>query len=102
MSTTDSSTMQALEPGPAWEIARLYPNQGHLSESEYLHLTDHTRRMAEFSKGRIEVLPIPTLEHQEVVLFLVNLLRAFIGPRKLGRAIMSPYRVRIGKGEFRE
>jgi len=91
-----------LEPGPAWEIARLFSNQGHLSESEYLLLTDHTRRMAEFSNGRIEVLPMPTLEHQEIVLFLVNLLRMFIAPKKLGRAIMSPYRVRLADGEFRE
>ena len=73
-----------------------------VSESEYLDLTDHTRSLVEYSDGRIEVLPMPTLEHQEIVLFLVNMLRAFIAPRKLGRAIMSPYRVRIAKGKFRE
>ncbi len=87
---------------PAWQIAELFPNQGDLSEGDYLFLTDHTRRVAEFSNGRIEVLAMPTLEHQEIVLFLVNLLRSFIGPRNLGRAIMSPLRLKIGEGKFRE
>jgi len=87
---------------PAWEIAELFPNQGSLLEGEYLVLTDHTRRMAEFADGRIEVLAMPTLEHQEIVLFLINLLRSFIGPKKLGRAIMSPIRVKLREGQFRE
>jgi hypothetical protein len=36
---------------PAWEIARLFPNQGDLSESDYLLVTQHTNRMAEFKNG---------------------------------------------------
>lgn len=87
---------------PAWQIAELFPNQGNLSENDYLFLTDRTNRLVEFAGGRIDVLPVPTLEHQEIVLFLVNLLRAFIGSRRLGRAIMSPMRLRLGEGKFRE
>jgi Uma2 family endonuclease len=79
-----------------------FSDQGYLSESEYLRLTDHTRRVAEFIDGQIEVLPMPTLEHQEIVLFLITLLRAFILPAKLGRAVMSPYRVKVGENHFRE
>jgi len=96
------STLTDTTAQPAWEIAELFPNQGDLSEGDYLFLTDHTRRVAEFSDGRIEVLAMPTLEHQEIVLFLVNLLRSFVGPRNLGRAIMSPLRLRLGEGKFRE
>ena len=90
------------DSGPAWEIARLFPEQGHLSASDYLLVTEHTRQLVEFTDGRIEVLATPTLEHQEIVLFLVNLLRAFVQPAKLGRAVMAPYRVRIADDRFRE
>lgn len=90
------------EQGPAWEIARLFPDQGHLSEGDYLQVTEHSNRMVEYTDGRIEVLAMPTLEHQEIVLFLINLLRTFIAPAKLGRAVMAPYRVRIAEGRFRE
>jgi Uma2 family endonuclease len=96
------STLKGTTAEPAWQIAELFPNQGDLSEGEYLFLTDHTKRVAEFSNGRIEVLAMPTLEHQEIVLFLVNLIRSFIGPRNLGRAIMSPLRLKLGEGKFRE
>ena len=96
------STITDTAAEPAWQIAELFPNQGDLGEGDYLFLTDHTRRVAEFIDGRIEVLAMPTLEHQEIVLFLVNLLRSFIGPRNLGRGIMSPLRLKLGEGKFRE
>jgi Uma2 family endonuclease len=102
MASVDSPALPSLEPGPAWEIARLFPDQGHLGESDYLLLTEHTRQLVEFTDGRIEVLPMPTPEHQEVVFFLLNLLRTFVMPAKLGRALMAPLRVRIGEGRFRE
>jgi Uma2 family endonuclease len=102
MATAQSNPLISLEPGPAWEIARLFPNQGDLSESDYLLVTDHTNRMAEFTDGRIEVLPMPTPEHQEIVLFLVILLREFVKPKNLGRVLMAPLRVHIAEDRFRE
>jgi Uma2 family endonuclease len=102
MATIRSTVLPAFEIGPAWEIARLFPNQGYISEGDYLRLTDTTRRMAEYIDGRIEVLPMPTEEHQEIVLFLVNLFRAFILPQRLGWAIMSPFRVRVAESIYRE
>jgi Uma2 family endonuclease len=91
-----------MEPGPAWEIALLFPDQGYLGEGDYLRLTDHTRRMAEFIDGRVEVLPMPTIEHQRIVYLLLTLLRAFVTPKKLGEALMAPLRVRLAGGDFRE
>jgi Uma2 family endonuclease len=88
--------------GPAWQIAELFPDQGHLSQSDYLFLTERTNRLVEFSDGQIEVLSMPTTGHQEIVLFLVTLLRQFITPRNLGRALMSPLRVQLRGGQFRE
>ena len=45
---------------------------------------------------------MPTTEHQEIVYFLVTLLRSFIGPRKLGRALMAPIRVMLNEDRYRE
>jgi Uma2 family endonuclease len=101
-STFKEAANEPSATGPAWQIAELFPNQGDLHESDYLFLTERTNRLVEFSDGRIEVLESPTLEHQEIVLFLVNLLRAFVTPRKLGRAIMAPLRVKLRDGQFRE
>ena len=91
MASVRSTSLDAPSSGPAWEIARLFPEQGHLSESDYLLVTERTRQLVEFTDGCIEVLPTPTLEHQEIVLFLVNLLRAFVQPAKLGRAVTVSY-----------
>lgn len=88
--------------GTVRDISQLFPKQGVLTEGDYLEITRMSRRMAEFTDGYIEVLPMPTLEHQEIVLFLTNLLLGFVKPRKLGKAIMSPLRVRCGDGKYRE
>ncbi len=45
----------AVDPEPAWEVAHLFPAQGHWSEEEYLAL--NTNRLVEFDQGVIEVLP---------------------------------------------
>jgi Uma2 family endonuclease len=95
-------TTVSRKPGPAWEIAHLFPDQGHISEGDYLRLTDHTRRLAEFVDGRIEVLPMPTMEHQRILLYLVMLLNDFVTPRKLGEVLMAALRVKLDEGEFRE
>jgi Uma2 family endonuclease len=90
-----------LEEGePAWEIARLFPAQGHWSEEEYLDLDGN--HLVEFSQGRIEVLPMPTLSHQLLLLALCELLKAFVKNGRLGVVATAPYRVRIRRGEFRE
>jgi Uma2 family endonuclease len=85
---------------PAWEIARLFPNQGAWDEADYLALT--TNHFVEFSDGRVEVLPMPTMAHQLIVQYLSNLLLAFVDARKLGRVLFAPLRVRLRSGKFRE
>ncbi len=87
---------------PAWDIATLFPNQGDLGEGDYLSLTQHTNRLAEFTDGRIEVLKMPTVEHQKIVLYLIKLLESFVLSRGLGDAIMAPVRVRLRERKFRE
>jgi hypothetical protein len=60
MGTVASSPRES--PGPAWEIATLFPEQGEFSEEDYLRLTESTQRLVESSDGYIEVLLLPSLE----------------------------------------
>jgi Uma2 family endonuclease len=87
---------------PAWEVALLFPAQGEWSEDDYLWLTDHTRCLVEFTDGHIEVLPMPTDEHQRIVLFLYRALYAFLAARGLGVVLVAPLRLRLRTGWYRE
>lgn len=64
--------------GPTWEIAYLFPYQGAWSDDEYLAL--NSNHLIEFSNGVLDVLPMPTEQHQQIVLFLYRVLFAFILP----------------------
>jgi Uma2 family endonuclease len=86
--------------GPAWDIARLFPDQGAWDESDYLALS--TNHLVEFSDGVVEVLPMPTMPHQLIVQYLSNLLLAFTSPRGLGRVLFAPLRVRLRENKYRE
>src|SRR5512137_1933658 len=84
---------------PAWEIARLFPAQGLWSEEDYLALK--TNRLVEYSAGRIEVLPMPTDEHQSIVAYLYGLL-AELARTLGGKVLFAPLRLRLKSGKFRE
>lgn len=85
---------------PTWEIAHLFPNQGHWCESEYLDL--NTNHLVEFSQGIIEVLPMPSELHQDIVFLLAVLLKDFARPRNLGKVVISPMKIKLWEGKFRE
>jgi Uma2 family endonuclease len=87
---------------PAWEVALLFPAQGAWSEDEYLRLTDQTRRLVELTDGHIEVLLMPTEEHQRIVLFLYRTLYAFLATRVQGLVLVAPLRLRLPSGRYRE
>jgi Uma2 family endonuclease len=85
---------------PTWEIAHLFPAQGTWSEEEYLGLPGN--RLVEFSDGFLEVLPMPTMSHQELVVYLYGLLFSHVSPPDLGKVLLAPLRVRLWPGKFRE
>lgn len=87
-------------PQPAWEVAELFPPQGMWTEEEYLDLD--TNHLVEFTNGYLEVLPMPTTSHQEIALWLYRMLLAFVQPRRLGRVLAAPIRVRLGPNAYRE
>ena len=84
---------------PAWDVARLFPNQGYWSEVEYLALNGN--HLVEFSDGWVEVLPMPTMTHQLIVAWLYGRVFEFVSPQGLGRdsprvRSMDPTRDRLG------
>jgi Uma2 family endonuclease len=96
----DSNGSHPRLSGPAWDVARLFPDQGCWTEEDYLELD--TNRLVELSNGKLEVLAMPTRSHQFIVAFLYTALSGFITARQLGKALFAPYRVRLWKGVFRE
>ena len=77
------------------------PRQGHWSDEAYLRLTDQCSRLVEFTDGYVEQLPMPTSSHQAVLLFLYRLFHAYLRPLG-GVTMVSPLRVRIREGKYRE
>ncbi len=75
--------------------------QGMWTEAQYLRLTEHTKRLIEFTDGRLEVLPMPTDRHQVVLGFLLFALDPFIRQRG-GTVLFSGLRLRIREDKFRE
>ena len=82
-------------------LGDVLPAQGAWSDAAYLWLTDHSNRLIEFTDGRIEELPLPTFTHQSVLLFLYDLLRAYLKPRG-GVVMVAALRLRVRPGKFRE
>ena len=90
----------SVQGSPTWEIAYLFPNQGTWSADEYLALS--TNHLVEFSDGALEVLPMPTEQHQLIVAFLYRTLFAFVATQKLGEVLFAPFRVKLWEEKFRE
>jgi len=75
--------------------------QGLWTTEQYLRLTKYNRHLVEFTNGQIEVLPMPTDQHQVILEFLFLALRAFLRPRG-GKVLFAPLRLQIRPEKFRE
>jgi Uma2 family endonuclease len=98
---TYSSTVSATQEQLDNLVLDLLPQQGQWSEDEYLWPTDHTNRFVEFTDGYIEVLPMPTDEHQTILASLYQVFFAFIQVIG-GKVLFAPLRIRIRERKFRE
>lgn len=85
---------------PTWEVAQLFPNQGSWSDGDYLSL--NSNHLVELSEGRLEVLAMPTEEHQLIVAFLYDAFKSFVAARRLGKVLFAPLRIQLREGTFRE
>lgn len=85
---------------PAWELAELFPHQGEWTEDAFFALD--ANRLIELSNGRLEVLPMPSDLHQQIVFFLQKLIDAFLAGQDLGIVLAAPLPVRLWEGTVRE
>jgi Uma2 family endonuclease len=85
------------------DIVRLVTKQARWTEEEYLELDNSIGAwMIELVDGRLEVLPMPTPLHQDILIFLLVALREFVNARNLGRTYVSPMPIRLFPGTMRE
>ncbi|MDE0024723.1 MAG: Uma2 family endonuclease [Spirochaetaceae bacterium] len=82
-------------------VLDVLPAQGGWREDEYLWLSDHSSQLIELTDGHLELLPMPTDEHQSILAFLYELFAAFVHGRG-GKVLFAPLRLRIADGTFRE
>lgn len=91
----------ASQPGqPTWEAALEFPLQGHWTEADFFKLD--LARGYELVHGRLELLSMSTLFHQNLVRFLFGQLEAFVLARTLGRVVFAPFIVRLGPDHLRQ
>ena len=82
-------------------LTDVLPRQGQWDAEGYLWLTDHTNRLVEFTDGYVEVLPMPTDEHQAILKYLFLAMHAFVQPRG-GTVFFAPLRVQVRPRVYRE
>ena len=85
---------------PAWEAAYFFPPQGRWSEEDFL--TFHTTQMAELVNGHLEILPMPNIKHQQMLLMLLDLIRDNTKAGPGGLALFAPLPTKLFPGTIRE
>ncbi len=85
---------------PEWNVAHLFPPRGQWTEADYLLLPDDSR--AELSEGCLELLPMPTEQHQLILGFLYRLLFAYVEAEAAGLVLMAGIPVRLWEGKLRQ
>jgi Uma2 family endonuclease len=101
MSTTvETPTIRLVWPSNGAELD-LAAIQGLWTEAMYLRLTEQTNQLIEFSDGVIEVLPMPTRNHQRILAWLYGLFLTFARPAG-GEVLFAPLRLQIRPGKYRE
>src|SRR3712207_3713834 len=103
MSLDTPPTPSSLPPGPAWEVARLFPDQGDWEDGDYLLLNRMTNRLVELVNGRIEVLEMPTKSHQRRARTLADAIDAHCkGKGIAGECVLAAYPLRVSRRRYRE
>ncbi|PDW02129.1 Uma2 family endonuclease [Candidatus Viridilinea mediisalina] len=90
----------------SWEkdgeiLLELDPIQGHWTEAQYLLVTDQTNRLLEYTDGYLEVLPLPTDQHQALLAWLFLAFKLCCEPLG-GKVRFAPLRLLVCAGRYRE
>src|SRR5262245_60610347 len=75
---------------PTWELSMYFPRQGECAEEAYFGLESRGGRLIELVDGKLEFPAVPTGYHQLIVDFLLESLKAYIRPRRLGVVMFAP------------
>ena len=75
--------------------------QGLWTQDQYLAIAHSCNHLVEFTDGQIELLPMPTRQHQAILRFLLIALFEWTR-REGGEVFCSPLSLRIREGKFRE
>lgn len=85
---------------PAWDVARLFPRQGHWTEEEYLRLDSNQR--VELIDGRLEVPPFLTCLHMEVLGNIFTEFYDFNKEYELGKVLFGSFPIRLRLNTMRQ
>lgn len=85
---------------PTWEMADYFPMQGQWTEDEYLDLPEDGPR-AELVDGFLELLPMPSIQHQRIAKFLFLKLNAFVETKSSGEVLYDGTRIKLGERRIR-
>lgn len=99
--TIFASAPRFSRPGsPTWEMAYFFPRQGHWTETEYLSLD--TNWLVEFTDGCVEVLPMPTVNHQSINRRVVRQFEDYAEQSGSGDVYYAPLPMWLNEGMYRE
>ena len=91
----------AISPRLAADLSRLTLRTEGFSVEDYLSLDGPY--LVEYVGGRIQVLPMPDVLHQELVLFILLHLRAWLDAADVdARTTFSPFFVKLSEQQYRE
>jgi Uma2 family endonuclease len=80
-----------------------FPPQGAWTEEDFFALDRQSNRLKELVEGYLEILPIPIPYHQDVLIFLFDLLRDYLkSVDDKGRFYLAPCPVRFSTRLIRE
>ena len=85
---------------PDREVVSLTRDHGAWSEAEYLNLDSN--HLVEFTDGKVEALPMPTLLHQRILLWLFRQMFEFVESKDLGEVLFAALPIRIAPRTYRE
>lgn len=88
-------------PEYTWDIARIFPPQGHWTEAAFLALPDSTR-LLELRDGRLGVIEMPTDLHQRILGQLFGFIWQYLRRTRIGVVRSAGIRVRLRPGLIRE
>ncbi len=89
-----------LEPSPSTTILQLFPSQGEWQDGDYFSLPGN--RLVELVDGFVEVLPMPSLQHQFLARLIFLALHNVCDSRQAGIVMTAPTRVRVADRHYRE